>query len=245
MKERITIIMTMLLLGVVLVFTNSSTVEAKSKLKKSTTVTVKTLNKSTVKKVDKAFRSAKVVKVKVKASSKKKARKTMTKLNVKLCEYTEIDVYCLETYNCKKQGSYYVFENKSATTKIYRENSAIYLTFDKINTKIAEKIHNIMLEQSQISGKSRRDITIAIKAKNKKEGLQKRNELFAKIGECNIYGFLPTYVSADRGYYDKDAGLYYDTFSEEDEKNYYYGMQLVQTLLDSRRITTAYQYKLL
>jgi hypothetical protein len=34
MKERITIIMTMLLLGVVLIFTNSSTVEAKAKVKK-------------------------------------------------------------------------------------------------------------------------------------------------------------------------------------------------------------------
>jgi RNA-binding protein YhbY len=219
-----------MLLGLLLVFTNSSTVEAKSKLKKSTTVTVKTLNKSTVKKVDKAFQSAKVVKVKVKASSKKKAEKTMTKLSVKLCEYTGTYV-TINDYKSKKQGSYYVFENKASVTKAYRGSNEIYLACNKVDTKSVQKVHNTLIEQAEKN--SGKDITVAIKAKNEKEGLKKFKALCAEVGKYNTYGFLP--VTSYIVDYDKGTGYCYCYITGTNAKDYYYGMKLVQEMVDIRR----------
>lgn len=122
MKARITIIMTMLLLGVMLIFTNSSTVEAKSKKTKYTTVTVTSGSMKEAKKVNSSIMAQKkLVKIKVKASSMKKVKKIVSKLNNNMKKANGWNVDFLE---CLENS------DKSDAVK-YTVDNGIYTKYDK------------------------------------------------------------------------------------------------------------------
>jgi hypothetical protein len=122
MKTRITIIMTMLLLGVVLIFTNSSTVEAKSKKTKYTTVTVTSGSMKEAKKVNSSIMAQKkLVKIKVKASSMKKVKKIVSKLDKNIQKANGWNVSLVKCLD---------FSDESSARK-YDVNNGIYTKYDK------------------------------------------------------------------------------------------------------------------